>query len=130
MVLTWCKWDKIINKAFVHLTKCTDRYLILYGSRGSGKSDYVSKQLIYNCLTHKYFKCILYRKNFNTISESSFETIKQNIIELGLTSLFDFRVSPLQIILGSLTIPRMISFSCIKTSSSLSQAPWVFQKKT
>jgi hypothetical protein len=58
----------------------------------------VAKQLVYNCLSHKYFKCILYRKNFNTIQESSYENIKQTVISLGLQSLFTFRVAPLTII--------------------------------
>ena len=98
MTVEWSKWSEIINKRFVDLTKCTDRYMILYGSRGSSKSDYVSKQLIFNCLTHSYFKCILYRNAYNTIQESSYETIKQNIIDLGLESLFTFRVSPLAIV--------------------------------
>lgn len=46
MVVEWAKWNKIINEHFVPLTQCFDRYVILYGSRGSSKSDYVSKQLI------------------------------------------------------------------------------------
>jgi PBSX family phage terminase large subunit len=98
MEIEWAKWSKIINKSFLPLTKNTDRFLILYGSRGSSKTDYASKQLIFNCLTHSYFKCILYRKNYNTIHESSYETVKQNILSLGLESLFEFRTSPLQII--------------------------------
>ena len=95
--VVWPKWSKIINERFIPLTKCTDRYIILYGSRGSSKSDYVAKQLILNCLTHKYFKCILYRKTYNTIQESSFENIKQTIISLGLESLFKFNINPLSI---------------------------------
>jgi phage terminase large subunit len=93
----WPKWSKIINEKFVLLTKCVDRYVILYGSRGSSKSDYVAKQLVLNCLTHKYFKCILYRKTYNTIQESSYENIKQTIISLGLERLFKFNINPLSI---------------------------------
>ncbi len=93
----WPKWNKIINEKFVSLTKCTDRYVILYGSRGSSKSDYVAKQLIFNCLTHKYFKCVLYRNTYNTIQESSYENIKQTIISMGLESLFKFNINPLSI---------------------------------
>lgn len=96
--VAWPKWSRIINKKFVQLTRSRARFVICYGSRGSSKSDYVAKQLVYNCLSHKYFKCILYRKNFNTIQESSYENIKQTIISLGLQSLFTFRVAPLTII--------------------------------
>lgn len=97
ITVKWPKWKKIINEKFIPLTKIRDRYVILYGSRGSSKSDYVAKQLVYNCLTHKYFKAILYRKKYNTIQESSYENIKQTIITLGLQELFQFRVSPLSI---------------------------------
>src|SRR6187549_405429 len=95
--VVWPKWQKLINERFVILTKCIDRYVILYGSRGSSKSDYVAKQLVYNCLTHRYFKFILYRKTYNTIQESSYENIKQTIISLGLESLFKFNINPLSI---------------------------------
>lgn len=96
--IEWPKWEKIINEKFIPLTKCNDRYLILYGSRGSSKSDFATKLLIYRCLSHKYFKCILYRKNYNSIKDSSFETLKQAIFDLGLESLFVFKQNPLEII--------------------------------
>lgn len=95
--VNWPRWNRIINERFVPLTKARARYWILYGGRGSSKSDFISKKLIFHCLTDQYFKCIIYRKKYNTIQESSYETIKQNIISLGLESLFTFRVSPLSI---------------------------------
>jgi phage terminase large subunit len=94
----WPPWRKIINDKFVPLTTIKDRFVILYGSRGSSKSDYVAKKLISNCLTHKYFKCIIYRKTYNTIQESSYENLKQTITSMGLESLFRFRINPLGII--------------------------------
>ncbi|MGN7818798.1 PBSX family phage terminase large subunit [Chitinophaga sp. 22536] len=96
--VVWAKWRSIINQKFLRLVKCRDRFIILYGSRGSSKSDFIAKKLVYNCLTHKYFKFILYRKKYNTIQESSYENIKQTIITLGLQQLFTFRTSPLAII--------------------------------
>jgi PBSX family phage terminase large subunit len=98
MEIIFPKWNKIINEAFVPLTKCEDRYLIMYGSRGSSKSDFATKILVYRCLAHKYFKCILYRKTYNSIKDSSYETIKQTINDLGLGSLFHFRQNPMEII--------------------------------
>lgn len=93
----WPKWIRIINEKFLGLTDCIDRYLILYGSRGSSKSDFVAKKLVHACLTEEYFKCILYRKTFNSIQESSYANLKATIEELGLSSLFVFRTSPLTI---------------------------------
>ena len=98
MTINWPHWWKITNHTFVPLADNTDRYLILYGSRGSGKSDYVAKRLVFQCLSHRYFKCILYRKNYNSIKDSSYETLKQTIYDLGLESLFVFKVSPLEIV--------------------------------
>lgn len=95
--ILWPKWRDIINEKFVPLTKCRDRFVITYGSRGSSKSDYIAKQLIFNCLDHKYFKCILYRRTHNTIQESSYENIKQTVEALGLSDLFHFTVNPLGI---------------------------------
>jgi hypothetical protein len=96
--VNWPKWRDIVNDKFVPLAKSEDRYNILYGSRGSSKSDFVAKKLIFNCLTHRYFKCILYRKVADTIRDSSYENIKQTIHDLGLESLFVFKVSPLEIL--------------------------------
>lgn len=98
ITIVWPSWKKLINEKFIPLTKCRDRYVILYGSRGSSKSDYIAKQLVYNCLTHRYFKCILYRRKYNTIQESSYENLKQTILTLGLQDVFTFKVAPLQII--------------------------------
>jgi phage terminase large subunit len=97
MVVQWCKWSKIANEAFIPYVKNTDRYLIFYGGRGSSKSNFCAKRLIYLCLTEKYFRFILIRQNYNTIKDSQYQTIKDIIYELGLQSLFEFRLQPLEI---------------------------------
>lgn len=97
MEIVWPAWSKLINEHFVPLNECRDRYLILYGSRGSSKSDYTAKRLIFQCLTFGYFKCILYRKNYNSIKDSSYETLKQAIYDMGLESVFVFKQNPLEI---------------------------------
>lgn len=95
--VNWPKWGRIINIKFEPLVDNWDRYLILYGSRGSSKSDFVAKKLVFMCLTEPYFKFILYRKQYNVIQESSYANIKATIEDLGLQSLFAFRTSPLSI---------------------------------
>lgn len=96
--IEWCNWSEIVNKAFIPLIENRDRYLILYGGRGSSKSNFAAKKLIYRCLTENYFKCILVRRIYDTIKESSYEEIKKAIYELGLEELFQFKISPLEII--------------------------------
>jgi PBSX family phage terminase large subunit len=97
ITIQWPKWSKIINKSFISLINNEDRYLILYGGRGSGKSDFASKKLIFRCLNENYFRCILIRKTYSTIKDSSYDQIKLTIIELGLEQFFDFKIAPLEI---------------------------------
>lgn len=97
MTINWCKWDKIINTHFIPLLECKDRYVIMYGGRGSSKSNFEAKKLIYRCLTEKYFRHILVRNTYATIKDSSYQTLKDIIFELGLNELFEFKLQPLEI---------------------------------
>jgi PBSX family phage terminase large subunit len=96
-VVNWPKWYRIINERFIPLVDNRDRYLILWGGRGSSKSIFAAKKLIYRCLTEKYFRFILIRKQYNSIKDSQFQTLKDLIIEMGLDSVFHFKESPLEI---------------------------------
>jgi PBSX family phage terminase large subunit len=93
----WCEWDKIVNKHFIPLLNNKDRYVIMYGGRGSSKSNFEAKKLIYRCLTENYFRHILIRNTYATIKDSSYQTIKDIIFELGLQELFEFKLQPLEI---------------------------------
>lgn len=97
ILIEWPDWSEIINESFIPLVDNTDRYLILYGGRGSSKSDFAAKKLIFRCLSEDYFKCVLIRNSYNSIKESSYEQIKQTIIDLGLEELFEFKLQPLEI---------------------------------
>lgn len=90
-------WRKTINETFISLVKDRARYLICYGGRGSSKSVFAAKKLIVRCLQEPYFRYILYRKNYNSIKDSQYQTIKDIVYEWGLESLFVFNVSPLEI---------------------------------
>jgi len=90
-------WNKIINETFIPLTDNEDRYLICWGGRGSSKSLFAAKKLIYRCLNEHYFRYILYRKTFNTIKDSQFQTIKDIVYDWGLEQFFIFNTSPLEI---------------------------------
>jgi PBSX family phage terminase large subunit len=89
---------KIINERFIPLFFNTDRYLLLWGGRGSSKSDFTSKKLIYRCLNDRYFRYILVRNTYNTIKDSQYQTIKDIITGFGLEKEFHFRENPLEII--------------------------------
>jgi len=88
---------KVVNEPFKDLFKDENRLLLLWGGRGSGKSVAAVRLLIYRALTEPYFKCVLIRKVYDTIGESMHEAIKDEVEALGLSSLFTFIKSPLEI---------------------------------
>lgn len=89
---------KIINERFIPIFHNKDRYLLLWGGRGSSKSDFTAKKLIYRCLNDKYFRYILIRNTYSTIKDSQYQTIKDIISGFGLAHLFQFKEYPLEII--------------------------------
>lgn len=95
--INWCEWEDIVNPKFIPLIECQDRYIVMYGGRGSSKSNFEAKKLIYRCLTEKYFRHLLIRNTYATIKDSSYQTIKDIIFELGLGDLFEFKLQPLEI---------------------------------
>lgn len=90
-------WRKTLNPTFIPLIDNKDRYLICYGGRGSSKSVFAAKKLIWRCLSDPYFRCILVRNTYATIKDSSYQTIKDIIYEWGLGELFEFKLQPLEI---------------------------------
>lgn len=97
MVVQWCDWSSLVNKSFEHLIDNADRYLIMYGGRGSSKSMFETDRNIYQCLTHKYFRCVLVRNTYATIKDSQYQSLVDRINQLGLSSLFEFKLQPLEI---------------------------------
>lgn len=97
VTVNWPKWERIINTRFIPLIENRDRYLICWGGRGSSKSIFAAKKLIFRCLTEKYFRYILIRRQYNSIKDSQFQTLKDLIYEMGLQGCFHFKESPLEI---------------------------------
>ncbi len=82
-----------------HLLDDSERFDIdfVFGGRDSGKSRHVAMQLIVECLKPKVFRCLLIRKVLNTIRDSQYSLIQSIIAEWGLTHLFRFNSSRLEI---------------------------------
>lgn len=97
MIVQWPKWSKIINTAFIPLVKNRDRILIMKGGRGSSKSDFAAKKLLFKCLSSNFFRCIVIRARYNTLEASCYVNLKDTIISLGLEELFTFKLQPLSI---------------------------------
>lgn len=90
-------FDSLVNKPFEGLLMNTRRIILLWGGRGSGKSIAAIRLLIFRCLLEPYFKCILIRKVYDTVKESMFEAIKDEVHTLGLERFFEFRLQPMEI---------------------------------
>ncbi len=87
----------MVNEKFIPLIKSTSRYNILYGGRGSSKSSFISKLIVFKMLQGGDFRGVLIRNVFGTIKDSSFEMIKRAIEDMGLGELFKITISPLEI---------------------------------
>lgn len=105
--------DKSVYLECYHdILDCDDDVLLLWGGREGGKSKYIAQRLIEKCLSASYFKCILVKKSYESIKESQYEELKKAISEWGLDELFEFRVSPLEIICANGN--RFIARGCDK----------------
>ena len=95
--INWPAWKRIVNTSFIPLVHNHDRYIIMYGGRGSGKSDFTAKLLIYRALTEPYFRFILARQFYSSVRNSQFQTLKDIIYQMGLHNMFQFRQQPMEI---------------------------------
>lgn len=93
-----CKKEKFLP-CYHHLLDRSEFFDIdfLYGGRDSGKSRHIAMQLVGECLSAPYFKCILTRKVKDTIKESQWDLIKSVCEEWKVDHLFTFNSSPLEI---------------------------------
>lgn len=70
----------------------------LYGGRDSGKSRHIAMQLVMECLSTDYLKCLLIRKVQDTVRGSQFDLIKNVISLWGLSHLFKVNETRMEII--------------------------------
>lgn len=74
-----------------------DRYLVLMGGGGSGKSVFAAQKLILRMLTETPHRFLVLRKVAATLNESVFGELKGVIARWGLSSLFKITQSPMRI---------------------------------
>lgn len=73
-----------ISDAFFPTLDATARYQIIYGGRGSGKSETVARRLVAMCRQKAYFRCIYTRKVSEVLRESCFSLLQKVIRDHGL----------------------------------------------
>jgi phage terminase large subunit len=79
----------ITNPIYYPLYKDKERYLVLYGGAGSGKSVFVSQKMIFRMLTEKNHKFLVVRKVAKTLRESTYSLLKGIISDWGMSALFE-----------------------------------------
>ncbi|MGV6816093.1 MAG: PBSX family phage terminase large subunit [Thiotrichales bacterium] len=70
---------------------------LLWGGRDSGKTHAIVQKLVYDCIHQPYFRCVMVRKTYESIKDSQYQKIKDFVYDYDLESLFEFKVSPLEI---------------------------------
>lgn len=79
---------KLTNDTFYPLYGCRDRYLVLMGGGGSGKSVFTAQKIIMRILSEEKHRFLVLRKVAKTLRESVFMEIKNVINRWGLQRLF------------------------------------------
>ncbi len=78
----------LTNDKFYPLYMNKDRYLVLMGGGGSGKSVFTAQKIIVRMLTEKKHRILVLRKVAKTLRESVFMELKNAIYRWGLEKLF------------------------------------------
>jgi hypothetical protein len=86
-----------VSPAFYPYLLSKARFRLFWGGRDGTKSDFDALDLLLQCLSLPYFKCILIRKVYNTIGESQIATLRKVAEREGLLPYFEFRAAPLMV---------------------------------
>lgn len=73
-------------------------YYDLYGGRGSCKSSFISAEIILGMMDDPLANAVVFRKYAVTLRESVYEQIQWAIDALGVSDLWEAKVSPLQFV--------------------------------
>jgi len=69
--------DILVSDHFFPLLDRKERYLILCGGAGSGKSEFAGRKIFYRCMTEGGHRFLVLRKIRKTVEESCVEVIRQ-----------------------------------------------------
>lgn len=88
---------KLTNEVYYPYYHNRDRYLLLYGGAGSGKSVFCSQKLLVRMLTETGHRFLIVRKVARTLRNSVFSLIRDTISQWNMTSLFKINKSDMEI---------------------------------
>ena len=88
---------ELTNDIYYPLYKDTNRYLVLYGGAGSGKSVFAAQKTLVRLLTEKPHRFLVVRKVAKTLRYSVFSLFQDMITQWNLTPLFKINKSDMTI---------------------------------
>jgi phage terminase large subunit len=87
----------IVGKGYKDYWSFKGRYRVCKGSRASKKSKTTALNFIYRLMRYPQANLLVVRKVFGTLKDSCYTDLKWAIHRLGVDSLFDCKLSPLEI---------------------------------
>ncbi|GED17347.1 PBSX family phage terminase large subunit [Aneurinibacillus migulanus] len=87
----------VFNDVYLPLLHDDNRYLILYGGAGSGKSVFAAQKIIYRLLNEEKHKFLVVRKVARTMRNSVFALFRDVISTWGLSKIFKITESNMEI---------------------------------
>ena len=91
----------IVGGGYAEFWRTRRRYRVVKGSRASKKSKTTALWYIYHLLKYPAANLIVVRRTYRTLERSAFSELKWAIKRLGAEEYFDFKSSPLEIIVKS-----------------------------
>lgn len=86
--IDFSRLPEIVNDVYYPLFWDKSRYLVLYGSAGSGKSVFITQKILKRVIEEQGHKFLVIRKVGKTIRESVFAEFRNTISSWGLSQLF------------------------------------------
>lgn len=89
---TQANWNlnELLPNIYKRLLFCKRRYVAIKGSRGSGKSKFVSFKVIFDIMNYPYVNWLVVRRYSNTNKDSTYADIMEWTKILGVEHLFHF----------------------------------------
>jgi hypothetical protein len=78
-----------VNRVYSPYLSNKDRYLVLYGSAGSGKSVFAAQKIVLRIVSEQGHRFLVVRKVANTLRSSTYQLILDTIRDLGLLNEFE-----------------------------------------
>lgn len=89
--------NQIVGKGYKDYWSFKGRYRVCKGSRASKKSKTTALNFVYRIMKYPQANLLVIRKVFGTLKDSCYTDLKWAIHRFGVDSLFDCKLSPLEI---------------------------------